>query len=264
MEHARKRAGKQPRIAGQAMTEFIITFGLGFFMILGIIQMALVYNAHSMLKLAAFNAARAVIVSRPDKIETAAKLDDMRADAQLEAWFTILPVIPWIQGRMSGGGALGLGKNLQLFHDVVKTAPSNAIARRGAIQAGLNVLGGNFAARAARIASEFSELKVTFYQADKQLTQANLLTDDFAPTPQQFDDRTKARENLVRVVVRWDFPLLIPFVDRVIFVASGQGSTAGNKPAWAVGTHLYQGRTEPFRIPLFASYVMRMQWDVGS
>ena len=247
------------------MTEFIIAFGLGFFMILGTIQMGLVYNAHSILKLAAFNAARAAIVERPENVEKPVTVDEMKSTAKLEAWFTILPVIPWIQGRIDPSGNLAL--KMQVLHQAAAATPTNSIARQLALRGLLLALGGNFAARAERISDEFGELTVTIHPAEKALKSFDLFTDSFKPGSQalEFDDRVNNRSALVRVVVRWDYPLLIPFVDRVIFVASGQGSTAGNKPAWAVGTHLYKTQgNEPFRIPLFASYVMRMQWDATS
>jgi len=113
--------------------------------------------------------------------------------------------------------------------------------------------------------NEFDQITVRFYPAGQGLTTADLSNDTFLNgNAREFDDRAAAKETVVRVVVSWQYPLVIPFVDRVIFVASGRGSTAGNKPAWAVGTHLYQTQSGPFRIPLFASYVMRMQWDARS
>src|SRR6185295_10292905 len=60
----RRRAVSVELARGQAMLEFLIAALVGIVLILGILQVTLIYNARSMVKLAAFNAARAAIVTR--------------------------------------------------------------------------------------------------------------------------------------------------------------------------------------------------------
>ncbi len=256
------------------MTEFIIVFGLAFFMILGIIQFAIVYNAQSMLQLATFTAARAAITSREDKRADPVTLDTMRANAQLAACITIMPAMPWLQGRLSGVTPF----KIQTMFAALSATPKNRFTRLAALEIALNLVGGQFKNQSKRIAAECygftlpfgsSSLQVKFFKADHKffpfIDPMNLPED--AISDMQFDDREKSDDNLIKVVTKWNFPLMIPFVDRVLYVASGQAFSeqgvikAAETPAWAVGTGLYAGRSEPFRIPLYGTSVMRMQWD---
>ena len=61
---------------GQAMVEFVLSAITFFFVILGVMQLAMVLNAYSLVRYAAYNAARAAIVhgGDQDKMEEAARL----------------------------------------------------------------------------------------------------------------------------------------------------------------------------------------------
>jgi len=263
------------------MTEFLIVSGMAWFMILGTIQLALITNAHTMLKLAAFNAARAAIVVRGNKPDDPVKLQDMRDAGKLAAWFTLLPVMPWVQARMAFQNQQTTAAALQqMMNDARSGGPPTEGSLRSALGSGS--LPSVFNQSRNRIANEFGKdslgndnLTVKFYRIDNPsfVPGANV---DSIPEDNvsnlRFDDRLRARENLVRVVVKWQYPLVIPFADRIICAATpacsqplGYVQTA--VPAWAAGTSLYGkapailGAGNPFRIPLYATYVMRMQRD---
>ena len=77
------------------MIEFIIIFWFAFSFLMLVIQISLMFNAHSLMKLAAYNAARAAIVTRSgDGPEKPVKLSEMKDAAKKAAFLTILPVIP--------------------------------------------------------------------------------------------------------------------------------------------------------------------------
>jgi hypothetical protein len=262
------------------MTEFLIVAGMAWFMILGTIQLALITNAHTMLKLAAFNAARAAITTRSDKPEDPVKRDQMRDEAKLAAWFTVIPVMPWVQARMTGITNPTLTANgfRLLMAGARSGGPPNAF-KLAALLTVTPFLPPVMSQRSVRIAQEFGQfMTVKFYKAKDSATLFPPGTDvdsvaesdisDYA-----FDDRTRADDGLVRVVVKWQYPLVIPFADRIICAAVGAPCTRGlytqtNVPAWAAGSSLYGlapvinlGAGNPFRIPLYATYVMRAQWD---
>jgi TadE-like protein len=266
--------------AGQAMTEFLIVSGMAWFMILGTIQLAYITNAHTMLKLAAFNAARAAIVERGDKPEDPVDKDKMRKSAQLAAWFSVIPVMPWVAARLPttlkpSTAAVQLQGVMFTARQI--NAPSIAMPfiLRGLLAGAPSPI----KERAGRVADEYGHMSVKFYKAKDAPTlfppgtNVDSVTESDV-TGYAFDDRARADDGLVRVVVKWDFPLVIPFADRIVCAATRScsqpmGYVDTNVPAWAAGTSLYAkaagaggpGLGNPFRIPLYATYVMRMQWD---
>ncbi len=267
--------------AGQAMTEFLIVSGMAWFMILGTIQLALITNAHTMLKLAAFNAARAAITTRADKPEDPVTRDQMRPEAELAAWLTVIPVMPWVVGRSlnqiftTNPTVTANGFRL-LMAGARAGGPPNAL-KLGLLLTTTPFLPPVMSQRSIRIAEEFARINVKFYKAKDSATLFPPGTDvdsvaESDITNYAFDDRSRADDGLVRVVVKWQYPLIIPFADRII-CAAVRGCNRGlyiqtNVPAWAAGTSLYGlaplinlGPGNPFRIPLYATYVMRTQWD---
>ena len=122
----REREARLKSENGQAMLEFFFASLVGIVLILGIFQITLIYNARSLVKLAAFNAARAAIVARADSSPTsedAVDLDLMQKRAKRAAFLTILPVIPAIQGRLDPDPQKRplVAKNLLIFAKTLQT-----------------------------------------------------------------------------------------------------------------------------------------------
>lgn len=265
--------------SGQAMMEYFFAVLLAMVIILGVIQLALMFNAHSMLKLAAFNAARAAIVARGEKPEDPVTIDEMKSKAKTAAFLTILPVIPALQGRLPQS----LASAPAAFQDLLGLNGSDP-------QSSLGVLGN----RAVDVALDFLFLDVKFVKPDDEGTEL--------ATPEErleFDDRSKLDDNVVKVLVEWKYPLVVPFINRIIFgianpeayalawVAANPGLAASNPffvaklatgnadlPVWAIGSSLDSPTASAFlndliqsallRVPMRGTYVMRMQWDRGS
>jgi hypothetical protein len=288
----------------QAMLEFVFATLLALSIILGIIQIALVFNAHHMVQLAAFNAARAAIVTRNqdrNKPEEPTDLQEMNRKAKLAAFITLLPVIPDLHGAM----------------------PTSLTSTPSAIQSllGLNAAdpsaGGGLAAfgeKAVNILMEYGLfLSVKIVRADQDdsanaMSDADIRAMDSTHGHVEFDDRTQADNNLIKVIVSWNYPLVIPFANRIFFAASNLGlgspltsyalfwiaahpdyaashplltarilsGDPGAVPVWGLGleyetmiNRLTGGnelagrvaRRALYRVPVKASYIMRMQWD---
>jgi hypothetical protein len=292
------------RERGQAMLEFVFATLLALSIILGIMQIALVFNAHHMVQLAAFNAARAAIVTRNEdnnKPEEPTDLQEMNRKAKLAAFITLLPVIPDLHGAL----------------------PTSLTSTPSAIQSllGLNAAdpsaGGGLAAfgeKALNILAEYGLfLSVKFVKADQDDSANALSSSDIQamdPTHDhvEFDDRTQGDNNLIKVIVSWNYPLVIPFANRIFFAATnlglGGGATSygiiwlaahpnyaasnplltarilsgdpGAVPVWGLGLEYETminrltgsnelagriARRALYRVPVKASYIMRMQWD---
>jgi Flp pilus assembly protein TadG len=98
----RFRTGQRSRLGetGQAMIETLIIFWFAFSLLMVVIQIALIFNAQSVVKLAAMNAARTAAVARlEDKMEEPVTQAHMVDQARKAAFLTIVPVIPGAHGR---------------------------------------------------------------------------------------------------------------------------------------------------------------------
>ena len=262
---------------GQAMLEYFIAVLLAVVIILGIIQMSLAFNAHTMVKLAAFNAARAAIVARGDKPEDPVTLDEMLSKARLAAVLTLLPVMPEIQGRVP--------TSLTSAPDQIGDLIGN-LSAQNALGIGLEVSG------ALSSFGGLAPIQVKFVDPtkDPQADDAEITVDSVI----KFDDWSKnpkdsVSPNVIKVYVQWFYPLVIPFINKIIFslqnptayavaygIATGQAFNAGRiaagqasqiMPVWVMGLSFEKGAAAAipaivkYRIPLRATYVMRMQWD---
>jgi hypothetical protein len=304
------------------MLEFVFATLLALSIILGIMQIALVFNAHHMVQLAAFNAARAAIVTRnadSSKPEEPTDLQEMQGKAQLAAFITLLPVIPDLHGALPTSLTPSAIQNL--FQNLFSLNPADPQADSG--------LAG-FGERAAGIALEYLAISVKFVRVDDKDAKALLPADIQAMAGGQdqleFDDhdlnratsgatRSAPDNNLIKVIVSWNYPLVIPFANRIFFAATnfGLGSTtdilgvpvptsyplvwiashpefaqanpiltfrlltgdSGAIPVWGLGLEYetfinrtfgtgFTGRLARrllYRVPVKASYIMRMQWD---
>jgi hypothetical protein len=283
------------------MLEFVFATLLALTIILGVMQIALVFNAHHMVQLAAFNAARAAIVTRnedSDKPEAPTDLKEMERKAKLAAFITLLPVIPDLHGAL----------------------PTSLTGTPSAIQnlLGLNAAdpsaGGGLAAfgeKVAGILMEYIAISVKFVKLDQDANADGITS--FKNI--EFDDRAEGDDNLIKVIVTWNYPLVIPFANRIFFAAInfGLGATTnvlgvdiptsypliwvlqhpgyaqanpittarlltgdkGAVPVWGLGleyetfinkfigtgTFGELARRALYRVPVKASYIMRMQWD---
>jgi hypothetical protein len=193
--------------------------------------------------------------------------------------------MPWVVARTPGEMTFTSNPTItaNAFRLVLAAAkfggPPNAIKIGIALTAN-PLLPPSVRGRSIRIAEEFARIHVKFYKAKDAGTLFPPGTDVDSVAESDvnnyaFDDRSRADDGLVRVVVKWDYPLVIPFADRIICAAVGSACTSipsilysNNVPAWAAGTSLYGLRNaipllrgNPFRIPLYATYVMRAQWD---
>ena len=283
------------RARGQAMLEFVFAALLAISFILGIIQIALVFNAHHMVQLAAFNAARAAIVARnsdSSKPDEPVDLKEMQDKAKLAAFMTLLPVIPELHGA--------LPTSLGSTPDSIQ----NILGLNGGGTGGITSLG----VKAANVLSEFFVfINVKFVRVDQDAEATAMAPSDIAAMDTnhdhvEFDDRTQADNNLIKVVVTWNYPLVIPFANRIFFAAANPQAyafawiiahpdyaaanplttakvLAGDPtaiPVWGQGLEFETGinqitggdetlgeflRRQLYRVPVKASYIMRMQWD---
>ncbi len=283
------------RQSGQSMLEFVFAALLAMSVILGIIQIALVFNAHQMVQLAAFNAARAAIVARnsdDNKPEEPVELAEMRRKATTAAIITLLPVIPDLHG---------------VLPDSLANSPQalqNLLGLNSANPSGGDALS-SFGSRAAGIIMEIFSINVKFVRADQDGSADGMTDNDLRAIDSdrlEFDDRQHAPQNLVKCVVSWNYPLVIPFANRIFFAATNQSLYAitwiishpeyakanpittarlltGDPtavPVWGQGLEFETtinkltggneffgqlARRALYRVPMKASYIMRMQWD---
>jgi hypothetical protein len=299
---------------GQAMLEFVFATLLALVIILGIIQIALVFNAHHMVQLAAFNAARAAIVTRNPNANQpgeATTLQEMQRKAQLAAFITLLPVIPDLHGALpaSLAGSPSAIRNLFNLNAANPTAGGGLAA---------------FGQKAAGVLLEYTMINVKFVKANQDddapaMSPSDISAMDPARNRVEFDDHNQpADNNLIKVIVSWNYPLVIPFANRIFFAAINLGFggsyplaylaahpsivqqnpllaariVAGDRtvlpPVWGLGLEYeilinkgsgalsellpsvpggVQGfvgdlaRRLLYRVPVKASYIMRMQWD---
>jgi hypothetical protein len=280
------------------MLEFVFAAMLAITTILGIIQIALVFNAHHMVQLAAFNAARAAIVARnpdSDKPEDPTTLQEMKRKAKLAAFITLLPVIPDLHALMP----TSLGNTPKSLQNLLGLNPGNPAADGGLAR---------FGERAVGVLMEYALIDVKFVRVDqdgnaKEMKPSEIKAMDPSRGRIEFDDHRQAQadNNLVKVVVSWSYPLVIPFVNSIYFAAANPNRTAtlwlishpdyaaknpittlevmsGDPsviPVWGLGidyenmiirnfgngTFADLMRRLTYRVPVKASYIMRMQWD---
>jgi hypothetical protein len=264
---------------GQAMIEFIIIFWFAFSFLMLVIQISLMFNAHSLMKLAAYNAARAAIVTRSgDGPEKPVKLSEMKDAAKKAAFLTILPVIPGMHARLTS--FTGPRSVLSLFTDIPADAASIGLSAalkghaRGAIAAAVEFLGFTFSVSPPFFQSNFKVKFVNPAAADPGASSAEITS---IPQAIEFDDTSKndlsqpGNNNLIKVVVEWQYPLVIPLADQIIYAythpidlmtayaVSGQAGIAadiaiGNTPL---------GQSPLGNLLGLGQYRRRPVWEVG-
>jgi len=226
-EALRLRTSRVGLDRGQAMLEFLIAALVGIVLILGILQVTLIYNARSLVKLAAFNAARAAIVTRLTGRSTSFDVDEpatmakSKDHAKRAAFLTLLPVIPAVQGRIDPTKP---APDVAVFE---KMAQTDADLSSGAAS-GLDQV---FPGRADVALYEFNGqtidddknlvdcIEIRFVNPTADLTDEAAINAATINSWDEitFDDPTKnSEENLVKVLVTWRYPLVIPFVNRII------------------------------------------------
>jgi len=264
---------------GQAMIEFIIIFWFAFSFLMLVIQISLMFNAHSLMKLAAYNAARAAIVTRSgDGPEKPVKLSEMKDAAKKAAFLTILPVIPGMHARLTS--FTGPRSVLSLFTDIPADAASIGLSAalkghaRGAIAAAVEFLGFTFSVSPPFFQSNFKVKFVNPAAPDPGASSAEITS---IPQAIEFDDTSKndlsqpGNNNLIKVVVEWQYPLVIPLADQIIYAythpidlmtayaVSGQVGIAAD---------IFIGNTPLGQSPLgnllgLGQYRRRPVWEVG-
>jgi hypothetical protein len=246
------------------MLEFLIMIPFALVIILGMIQLALVFNAHSMMKLAAFNAARTAVVAHGAKPEDPATVKDALKAAERAAKLTLLPVIPAFHGfTPSLNGIQQLIQNNVNPGSVSNSAGAVAMA---AIELFVPSLGG---------------IRVDFLNRTDAIDRPAIQN---WKNRIDFDDPRKADDNVIKVRVSWDYPLVIPYVNRIFTaitrpdlylldrLTSGQPVTPelifNNKPAWDYADFLAGNGAlsaiPPYfllRWPMRSTAIMRTQWD---
>jgi hypothetical protein len=222
---------------GQAIAEFLLVSITFLFVILGLIQMAMVLNAYALVRYAAYNAARAAVVHQADE-------DKMRDAARI----SLLPVFPR-HGRADH--ILGFTENYQgalatdnnpVFFTFIMSAEGNFLP----------------------VAEPITEVKI--------LPRPGRNTGDVVT----FDDPVDFDQALITVQVVHNYEMVVPLVNRILFFVTnlfrskklGLGSGYEGQTLERLSTvtdRLRRGadtyaNTE-YRIPLVAHYTMRMQSD---
>ena len=214
---------------GQAMVETLIIFWFAFSLLMVVIQIALIFNAQSVVKLAAMNAARTASVARlEDKMEEPVTLEHMVDQARKAAFLTIVPVIPGAHGQ----NWTDIGSLLGLF-TAIPADLSSVSSVLGALKGGgtpvvaiaVEYLGKHLSPIDPQFGDDF--FRVCFVEPrDPEVKDCSKKIEDFAGKI-EFDDPARPAENVIKVVVEWDYPLLIPLADQIIYAY--------------VNTVLYQG-----------------------
>src|SRR5262245_1877833 len=241
------------------MVEFIIIFWYAFSMLMLILQIALMFNAHTMVKLAAFNAARAAIVARDDRDDNAhpenpVTLDKMTRAARNAAFLTIIPVIPGMHARLKGGEDI-----VGLFRSLPNDLAALNLSALGGYSKGIPAMAVEFLGRGFDFThGSFEYFKVKFVKptGDPDASDAEITS---IPQTIEFDDTGKKdladpnANNLIKVVVEWHYPLIIPFADQIIYAL-----THGRDVLFG------QFQQDPVRaIDTFAGFTKRPVWEIG-
>lgn len=206
--------------AGQAMVEFVLCAITFLFVILGVMQMALIINAYSLVRYAAYSAVRSGIVHNGNPT-------DMKDAARM----ALLPVFPR-HGRADH--VLGLMENYE-------------------------------SAKATDSDPSFNTYNQPITNVEvlhkEDVTCNNIVT---------FDDPADAERGLLTVKVTHYYEMVVPLANRLLFyvysfVRSGAGYQGESVDKVASLTdrerRIGNYRDIEYRLPLSATYTMRMQSD---
>ena len=216
--------------SGQAMVEFVFVAITFLFVILGIIQLALVLNAYALTRYAAYNAARAAIVHGGD-------LEKMKDAARI----SLISVFPK-HGRA----------------DHLKGVTENYLAAKATDD------DSNYYTYTVRI----NGANVT---RSEKITEVSILDNRGVGSGEvvTFDDPAQADKGLITVQVIHRYELVIPLVNRILFVVyqrfvAGVGynnETLDNLSQETDRMRRSGGLSGEYRYPLVAHYTMRLQSD---
>lgn len=218
----RRSEVRRKRQAGQSLPEFLVAIPLFLFLLLLIFQLVLIYRAKTTLDYAALEAARAGAVNGADV---------GKMQAALAKGLTPLYASDADLGGLAGA-LLKAHTDLFLFHN-----------------ANIEII--------SPTQEAWDIYKEPQYDGRPALPNDNLA---FRPMGIEGGEVNVQDANILKIKVDYDFPLIVPFVDRVLrgdsqFVKSTGFSDPGNvdmKMAWV-------GGTRHFRIPLQSHAVVRMQ-----
>ena len=231
----KKSSKKASKESGQALVEFLFIAITFLFVILGTIQMAMVLNAYTLVRYAAYNAARAAIVHGHD----ADTLDKKMHDA---ARMSLLAVFPR-HGRADH--ATGVVENY-LAASSTDGGGSPELDR---------------------------DPSLTFF--GDPITQVKILNPKglASGTVITFDDYTESDKSLLTVQVTHFYELVIPLVNRILFYVYDQFRTGGEQAGLRSLDNLARETDRrrraggeyfniEYRIPLVATYSARAHTDV--
>lgn len=216
--------------SGQAMVEFVFVAITFLFVILGIIQLALVLNAYALTRYAAYNAARAAIVHGGD-------LEKMKDAARI----SLISIFPK-HGRA----------------DHLKGVTENYLAAKATDD------DSNYYTYTVRING-------TNETRSEKITDVKILDNRGVGSGEvvTFDDPVQAPKGLITVQVIHNYELVIPLVNRILFVVyqrfvAGVGynnETLDNLSQETDKMRRSGGLSGEYRYPLVAHYTMRLQSD---
>ena len=220
---ARSPDARRSRQRGQSLPEFLIVVPVFIFLVLLIFQLVLVYRAKSVLDYAALMAARAGAVN----------------NAEL--------------GQMKDGLAQGL---VPLY----ATETGTAGVAKALVKAKLDMVLNAKIEIVSPTKASWNEFKEKQYDGRQALPNDNLAfrTHDIGASGVNVQDA-----NILKIRVTYDYPLIVPFVDRVMrgesdYVKSNgffdPGKVHMKNPALSGGRH--------FRIPLESYAIVRMQTPI--
>jgi len=226
----KSKAKSKSSQSGQAMVEFVFVAITFLFVILGVIQLALVLNAYALTRYAAYNAARAAIVH-------GGNLDKMKDAARM----SLVSIFPR-HGRA----------------DHLKGLTENYLAAKATDD------DNNYYTYTVRIngANQTKSEKITEVSIldNRGVGSGEVVT---------FDDPSQAPKGLITVQVIHRYELVVPLVNRILFVvyqrfASGSGyngETLDNLSHETDKMRRSGGLSGEYRYPLVAHYTMRLQSD---
>ncbi|MCC6952500.1 MAG: pilus assembly protein [Deltaproteobacteria bacterium] len=224
---------------GQAMAEFVIIAITFLFVILGIIQMAMILNAYALTRYAAYNAARAAIVHGGDqaKMEEAARL-------------SLLSIFPR-HGRADH--MRGLTEN----YLAARATDSNPL---------FHTYFFTFNGLPVPVFEKITDVKILEREGRNA---GDIVT---------FDDPRDSEKALVTVQVTHRYEMVIPLVNRILFYVynlfrvkkttgffGGYSGESLNNLSAETDARRRDGSTYAsveYRLPLIAHYTMRMQSDL--
>lgn len=216
----RRSDPRRKRQAGQSLPEFLVAIPLFLFLLLLIFQLVLVYRAKTTLDYAAFEAARAGAVSGADA------------------------------GKMRAALAKGLAPLYASDADLGGLAGALAKAHLDMIlNANIEII--------SPTQEAWDVYNEPQYDGRPALPNDNLA---FRPTGIEGAEVSVQDANILKIKVDYDFPLIVPFVDRVLRGDSQFVKSAGFlDPANVDMKMAWLGGTRHFRIPLQSHAIVRMQ-----